>query len=150
MEAQKRGVKKYFSSKRIWKTCGDGNMYWSFWKSNIMEIIYLSLIEVIRSTLLYLHVFQLFLLSESKSKLPQASDCCKERLESVKFGYHDKTRQSITSQKLASHEFWWTPNSFTQEKIDMSFFIYLIVLRSCLLSLTRKTSLLKSFLRNLG
>ena len=36
----------------------------------------------------------------------QANNCCKMVLEAAKLAYADKTKQSITSQKLGSHDFW--------------------------------------------
>ena len=44
--------------------------------------------------------------SESKVKFRQASNCCKKVLEAVKLVYASKTKESITSQKLGSWDFW--------------------------------------------
>ena len=44
--------------------------------------------------------------SESKVKFRQASNCCKRVLEAAKLAYANKTKESITSQKLGSRDFW--------------------------------------------
>ena len=49
--------------------------------------------------------------SESKVKFRQASNCCKRVLEAAKLAYATKTRESITSQKLGSRDFWRIANS---------------------------------------
>ena len=49
--------------------------------------------------------------SESKGKFRQASNRCKRVLEEAKFVYVSKTKESTTSQKLDSHDFWGIANS---------------------------------------
>ena len=49
--------------------------------------------------------------SESKGKFRQASNCCKRVLEAAKLAYANKTKESITSQKPRSRDFWQTANS---------------------------------------
>ena len=49
--------------------------------------------------------------SESKVKFRQASNRCKRVLETAKFAYATKTKESITSQKLGSRDFWRIANS---------------------------------------
>ena len=49
--------------------------------------------------------------SESKVKFRQASDHCKRVLEAAKLSYANKTKESITSQKLDSRDFWRIANS---------------------------------------
>ena len=49
--------------------------------------------------------------SESKVKFRQASNCCKRVLEAVKLAYANKIKESITSQKLGSRDFWRIANS---------------------------------------
>ena len=49
--------------------------------------------------------------SYSKVKVRQASNCCKRFLEATKLVYATKTKESITSQKLGSWDFWWVVNS---------------------------------------
>ena len=43
--------------------------------------------------------------SDSKLKFRQASNCCKSILEAAKLAYANKTKESITSQKLGSCDF---------------------------------------------
>ena len=49
--------------------------------------------------------------SESKAKFRQASNHCKRVLEAAKLAYAAKTKESITSQKLSSLDFWQIANS---------------------------------------
>ena len=49
--------------------------------------------------------------SEFKVKFRQASNCCKRILEAAKLVYATKTKESITSQKLGSRDFWRIANS---------------------------------------
>ena len=49
--------------------------------------------------------------SESKVKFRQASNRCKRVLEAAKLAYVTKTKESITSQKLESRDFWRIANS---------------------------------------
>ena len=49
--------------------------------------------------------------SESKVKFRQPSNCCKRVLEAAKLAYTTKTKESITSQKLGSQDFWQIANS---------------------------------------
>ena len=49
--------------------------------------------------------------SYSKIKFRQASNCCKSVLEAAKLAYANKTKESITSQKLGSRDFWRIANS---------------------------------------
>ena len=49
--------------------------------------------------------------SDSKVKFRQASNCCKRGLDAAKLAYANKTKESITSQKLGSHDFWQIANS---------------------------------------
>ena len=49
--------------------------------------------------------------SESKVKFRQASNRCKRVLEAAKLAYATKTKESITSQKLGSRNFWRFANS---------------------------------------
>ena len=44
--------------------------------------------------------------SNSKVKFRQSSNLCKRVLEAVKPAYANKTKESITSQKLGSQDFW--------------------------------------------
>ena len=49
--------------------------------------------------------------SDSKVKFRQASNRCKRVLEAAKLAYANKAKESITSQKLGSHDFWRIANS---------------------------------------
>ena len=49
--------------------------------------------------------------SDSKVKFSQASNHCKRVLEAAKLAYVNKTKESITSQKLGSLDFWWIADS---------------------------------------
>ena len=49
--------------------------------------------------------------SESKAKFRQASNRCERVLEAAKLAYATKTKESITSQKLGSWDFWQIANS---------------------------------------
>ena len=86
------------------------------------ELMYISLIENVRSSLTHLHGFQLLVLlpsfieiiffrlyqretsSDPKIKFRQASNHCKRVLETAKLAYANKTN-SITSQKPGSSDF---------------------------------------------
>ena len=60
------------------------------------------------------HFFRLYQqnkASESKVKFRQASNHCKMVLEVAKLAYATKTKESITSQKLGSWDFWRIANS---------------------------------------
>ena len=60
------------------------------------------------------HFFRLYQrekFSDSKAKFRQASNHCKRVLEAAKLAYANKTKESITSQKLGSHDFWRIANS---------------------------------------
>ena len=55
------------------------------------------------------HVFRLYQkdkFSDSKVKFRQATNRCKRVLEAAKIAYANKTKESITSQKLGSQDFW--------------------------------------------
>ena len=49
--------------------------------------------------------------SDSQVKFRQASNHCKRVLEAAKLAYANKTKESITSQKLGSRDFWQIANS---------------------------------------
>ena len=49
--------------------------------------------------------------SEFKVKFRKASNHCKKVLEATKFAYANKTKESITSQKLGSRDVWRIANS---------------------------------------
>ena len=85
-----------------------------------LELMHIYLIVSIRSSLTYIHGFhrtQFFRLcqqnkpSEFKVKFRQASNCCKRILKAAELAYANKTKESITSQKLGSREFRQIVNS---------------------------------------
>ena len=49
--------------------------------------------------------------SDSKVKFRQANNRCKRVLEAAKLAYANKTKESFTSQKLGSRDFWRIANS---------------------------------------
>ena len=49
--------------------------------------------------------------SDSKVKFRQATNRCKRILEAAKLAYANKTKESVTSQKLGSRDFWRIANS---------------------------------------
>ena len=59
------------------------------------------------------HFFRLYQQNKSESKVNfrQASNHCKRVLEAAKLAYTTKTKESITSQKLGSWDFWQIANS---------------------------------------
>ena len=76
--------------------------------------MYISLLVSISSNFTHLHGFQNLYQqnkSESKVKFKQASNRCKRVLEAAKLAYATKTKESITSQKLGSRDFWRIANS---------------------------------------
>ena len=80
--------------------------------------------------------------SESKVNFRQASNHCRRILEAAKL-YANKTKESITSQKLDSWNFWRiTFRSYTYKSA--------IPRRCCLLHLIKQNCLLKTFLGTLN
>ena len=59
----------------------------------------------------FFHLYQKDKSSDSKVKFRPACNCCKRVLEAAKFAYANKTKESITSQKLGSRDFWRIANS---------------------------------------
>ena len=59
----------------------------------------------------FFHLYQQNKFSESKVKFRQASNRCKRVLEAAKLAYATKTKESITSLKLGSRDFWQIANS---------------------------------------
>ena len=95
------------------------------------------------------HFFRLFQQnksSESKVKFRQASNHCKRVLEAAKLAYATKTKESITSQKLGSWDFWRIANSVLN-KGKSAIILYSTGQRCCLLHLIKQNYLLKTFPR---
>ena len=59
----------------------------------------------------FFHLYQQNKPSKSKVKFRQANNHCKRVLEIAKFPYATKTKESITSQKFGSQDFWQIANS---------------------------------------
>ena len=59
----------------------------------------------------FFHSYQREKSSDSKLKFRQSSNCCKRVLEDAKLAYANKTKESVTSQKLGSCDFWQIANS---------------------------------------
>ena len=90
--------------------------------------MYIYHIENTRSSLIHLHGFELLVLLpqfieitffvctkkknlDSKANFRQASNHCKRVIEAAKLAYANKTKESITSQKPGSYDFWRIANS---------------------------------------
>ena len=94
-----------------------------------LELMHISLIKNIRSSLTHLHGFQVLVplpefiqntffclyqqnkSAESEVKFRLARSHRKKVLEAAKLRYANKTKESITSQKLGSQDFWQITNS---------------------------------------
>ena len=97
--------------------------------------MHISLIVSIRSGLTHLHDFacaagmsfcclyhrmnlQQNKSSKSKGNFRQASNHCKRVLDAAKLAYANKTKESITSQKLGSWDAWQVANSVLNKGIS--------------------------------
>ena len=96
----------------------------------------------------FFHFYQQDKSSKSKAKYRQASNCWKRVLESTKLAYGTKTKESITSQKLGSQDFWRLLTVFST-KVNLLYLLYSMTWRCCLLLLKKQNCLLKTFLRTL-
>ena len=63
----------------------------------------------------FLRLYQQNKSCEFKVKFRQASNSCKRIFETVKLVYATKTKESITSQKIGSRDFWQIANSVLKE-----------------------------------
>ena len=84
---------------------------------------------------------------DSKVKFRQASSHCKRVLEAAKLAYANKTIESITSQKLGSHNL--TSGELLivfSTKVNLLYLIYSTDQRCCLLHLIKQNCSLKIFL----
>ena len=59
----------------------------------------------------FFHLYQSEKSSDSEVKFKQATNHCKRFLEAAKLAYANKIKESITSQKLGSQDFWRIANS---------------------------------------
>ena len=81
--------------------------------------------------------------SDSKVKFRQASNHCKRVLEDAKLAYTNKTKESITSQKLGFHDFRWIANSVLNKgKSAVPPLIEVFSSASCLLKTYLRTLIL--------
>ena len=86
--------------------------------------------------------------SESKVKFRQASNHCKRVLEAAKLAYTTTTKESITSQKFGSRDFWRFANSVHNKgKSAIPPLFNGPEVLSCLLHLIKQIYLLKTFPR---
>ena len=82
-----------------------------------LELMYISLIVNVRTSLTSSTWFSaacaavMVYRNHSKLKFRQTSDCSKRVFETAKLAYANKTRESITSQKPCSWDFWQIANS---------------------------------------
>ena len=95
----------------------------------------------------FFRVYQQNKSSESKVKFSQASNCCKRVLEVVKLAYVNKTKESMTSEKLGSQDFWRIANSVLDK--GKSGIPPVFNGPEVLFSVSDKAKLLKTFLRAL-
>ena len=125
-----------------------------------LELMYISLIEIsghisltsmVFSCLCCCHRNHFFRLyhrdksSNSKVKFRQASNHCTQVLEAAKLAYAHKTKESITSQKLGSRDFWRIANSVLNKGKSAIPPLF----NGPLLHLIKQNYLLKTFLRTL-
>ena len=88
----------------------------------------------------------LLIYKKKKVKLRLASGRCKRVLEAVKLPYANKTKQSITSQKLDSRDFWRVAKSVLNK--GKSAILPLIIRPEVLSSASDQAKLfVKTFLR---
>ena len=59
--------------------------------------------------------------SKSKVKFRHASNCCKRDLEAAKLAHLNKTKESITFQKLGSRDFWQIADSVVNKGKSVSY-----------------------------
>ena len=125
--------------------------------------MYISRIVNIRSSLIYFQGFQLLPLlpkahrghlfcfyeqnqsSASKVKLTQVINYFKRVFEAAKISYAD-TKESITSQKLGSHDLWRIAMMFST-KVNLPYLLRLTDLRFRVFHLIRQNCFLKTFQR---
>ena len=89
----------------------------------------------------FLRLYQQNKSSESKVKFRQTSNRCKRVLKAAKLAYATKTKESITSQKLGSRDFWRIVFS---TKVNLLYLLYSMDRRCCLLHLIKQNYLVKT------
>ena len=97
----------------------------------------------------FFHLYQKDKSSDFKVKFTQTSNRSKRVLEAAKLAYANKTKESITSQKLGSRDFWRIANSVLNK--GKSAIHLLFNAPEVLFSASDKANcLLKTFLRTLN
>ena len=97
------------------------------------------------------HLFRLYqkdISSASKVRFRHASNRCKRVLEAAKIAYANKTKKSITSEKLTLVTFGELLIVFST-KVNLLYLLYSTAQRCCRLHLIKRNCLLKTFLRTL-
>ena len=117
-----------------------------------LELMYISFIVNIRSSLTGLHGFQLRLYqqnksSKSKAKFRQTSNYCKWVFEAASVTYASK-KEPITSQKLGFRDVWRIAYSVLNS-VNLLYLPYSTARSFCLLHLIKQNCLLKTFLGTL-
>ena len=85
---------------------------------------------------------------ESKLKFKQAVNRCKRILEAIKLAYANKTKESITSQKLGSLDFWRIANIVFSAKLNLLYFLSSTARRCYILHLIKINLFAKNFSKN--
>ena len=75
--------------------------------------------------------------SDSKLKFRQASNHWKRILEAAKLAYANETKESVTSQRLGSCDFWRIANS-ALNRGELLYLLYSTAWRCCLLHLIKQ------------
>ena len=96
----------------------------------------------------FFHLHQKQKSSDSKVKFRQVCNHCKRVFEAAEFSYYTKRKESITSQKLGSRDFWQIENSILS-KAKSAIPPLFNSPRYCLLHMIKQNRLLKTFLRTL-
>ena len=85
--------------------------------------------------------------SESKVNFRQASNHCKRALEAAKLVYANKTKESITSQKLGFPGTFGKFSTVFSTERNLLYLLYSVTRRCCLLHLIKQNCMLKTFLK---
>ena len=126
------------------------DVYISHWKYQVKPHLWFSAAcaAAIVHRNYFFHLYQKDKSSESKVKFRQASNQCKRVLEAAELAwYANKTKESITSQKLGPKDFWSIANSVVLYKGKSVIPPPFNGWRCCLLHLIKQNCLLKTFLR---
>ena len=94
----------------------------------------------------FFHLHQQNKSSEFKENFRQASNSCKRVLETAKFAYTNKTKESITFQKFNSCDFWQL--AIISTKVNLLYLIYSTAWGCCLPHMIKQNVLPKNFSKN--